>query len=175
VSTPIPFPGSASGPSPWLSLIIDAVGALGAAGAAIVAVRIANRARQDAHEQRKLSESLDGKRQAVAVTAKVWVDDVIEVLDQVSRVVGRAWKYRVQNGSTWPVTNLQMVIQTACHAETESIQYRDVLVPGERWEDATKAHALTGPRSEAVWTLFFTDSNGTVWRRTHEGVLVQAS
>lgn len=177
VSTPlpIPFPGSAAGPSPWLSLIIDAIGALGAAGAAVVAVLIANRARQDAHEQRKLSESLDGKRQAAQVTGKLWLDDVIEVLDYVSGVAGRAWKYRVRNGSSWPVTDLQLIIQTADHAETQSVHYCDMLLPGKNWDEATKAHALTGPHARPVWTLFFTDCNGTVWRRTHEGALIQTS
>lgn len=169
VATPIPFPGTAAGPSPWLNLIVDALGAAGTLAAAIIAVRIANRARQDAIRQREVAEALDGKLQAVAVTAEVWVDDVAEVLDYTSRTVGRAWKVRVQNLSTRPVTNLQMVVLTQYAADTREGLELQTLLPGKSWEAHTAVHAETTASSKPSWTLFFTDATGKIWRRSDAG------
>lgn len=148
VATAPPVPTvEPSGPSPWLSFTVLAIGAVATSAAAIVAVCLA---RRDGRELKRLRE-----REATAQARAVVVRGV------KSNSSAKGPSIEVLNASAGPIHDVWGFIATEARPDCEKLAIQDVIAPGEKATGASPGEDASLLRFAEVQ---FVDTNGVRWR-----------
>lgn len=167
-----------SAPSPWLSLAVESLGAIGSAGAAAVAVWLAARQikeRREAQAELAQLRERDARAQAVGVVTSVepqmelGTDDVGTVFD-----IRGCWRIRVHNTSGMPIRAVRATVWARLDpAVVAGADVADVIAPGEAATVITGDSIAPELVRRPDFFVFFRDAHEASWRLDTDGELVR--
>ncbi len=166
-----------SAPSPWLSLAVEFLGAIGSAGAAAVAVWLAARQikeRREAQAELAALRELDARAQAVGVVASVepqmelGTDDDGNVYD-----IQGCWRVRVRNTSGLPIRAVHATVWARLDPSvTAGVDVADAIAPGEAATVFTGNSIAPELVRRPDFFVFFRDAHEASWRLDTDGECV---